>query len=123
MDFILKAPNGFSLLRRYLRDDRYQFVEEIFQKNEEGEYHYGVCVDGNWDWFSLGETFRSPLAGAMQALSGGCLYFLMDSSCLTGKDHGLGGNLAPLRELISNPEVLEKVGPDDNPVVAKFYLD
>lgn len=123
MDYILAAPGGFSLLRRYLRGDRYQFVEEIFQKNEESEYHYGVCVDGAWDWFSLGETFTSPFAGTMQVLSGRCLYFLLDSTSLSGKDHGLGGSLAPLRALISNPEVLEKVTPDDNPVVAKIYLD
>ena len=123
MDYVLNAPNGFSLVRRYVRDDRYQFVEEIFQKKEESECHYGICVDGTWGWFSLGETFSSPLAGTMQVLSGRCLYFLMDSASLSGKDHGLGGNLAPLRELISNPEVLDQVTPDDNPVVAKIFLD
>ena len=58
----------------------------------------------------------------MQVLSDQCLYFLLDADALSGKDHGLGGNLAPLRALISNPEILEKVTPDDNPVVAKVYL-
>lgn len=123
MDFILAAPSGFSLVRRYQRNDRFQFLEEVFQKKEEGvDYHYGMCSGGAWSWFYLGKAGESPFAGSMQVLSDQCLYFLLDADALSGKDHGLGGNLAPLRALISNPEILEKVTPDDNPVVAKVYL-
>jgi len=123
MESLLSAPNGFSLVRRYQRNERYQFVEEVFQKKEDGvEYHYGICTDGVWDWFSLGKAGVSPFAGSMQVISGQCLYFLLDPDALSGKDHGLGGVLEPFRVLIANPEVLDKVTPDDNPVVAKLYL-
>lgn len=123
MESLLSDPSGFSLLRRYQRNERFQFVEEVYQKKEEGvDYHYGMHVDGAWRWFSLGKSGESPFAGTMQVLAGQCLYFLLDSAILTEKDHGIGGNLAPLRALISNPEVLEKVTADDNPVVAKMYL-
>ena len=122
MEDLMATPNGFSLLRRYQRNERYQVVEEIFQKKESVDFHYGLWHDGAWDWFSLGKSGESPFAGSIQVLSDQCLYFLLDPAVLSGKDYGMGGNLAPLRALISNPEVLEKVTPDDNPVVAKFYL-
>jgi len=123
MDFLLSAANGFSLVRRYQRNERYRFVEEVFQKKESVvEYHYGIHSDGVWNWFSLGKTGESPFAGTMQVLSGHCLYFLLDPSSLSAKDHGLGGDLASLREMIVNPDVLEKVSADDNPLVAKVIL-
>ncbi|MBP5626303.1 MAG: 6-bladed beta-propeller [Bacteroidales bacterium] len=123
MNTLMSTPSGFSLLRRYQRNERYQFVEEIYQKKDEGvDFHYGICVDGTWNWFALGKAGVSPFAGTMQVISDQCLYFLLDPDVLSGKDHGLGGNLVPLRSLISNPEILEKVTPDDNPVVAKLYL-
>ena len=123
MKSLLSAPGGFSLLRRYQRNERYQVVEEICQKKDESvDFHYGICVDGIWNWFALGKAGVSPFAGTMQVISDQCLYFLLDPDILSGKDNGLGGNLVPLRSLISNPEVLDKVTPDDNPVVAKLYL-
>jgi len=121
-DLIMKAPNGFSLVRRYARNDRYQFLESILQRNEQTEIHYGFSLDGVWSWFSLGDTGKSPFAGSMQVLDGNCLYFLLNADALSADDHGFGGNLAPLRELVANPEVLARVTTDDNPVVAKIFL-
>lgn len=121
-DLIMKAPNGFSLVRRYARNDRYQFLESILQRNEQTEIHYGFSLDGVWNWFSLGDTGKSPFAGSMQVLDGNCLYFLLNTEALASKDNGLGGNLEPLRALIANPEVLDRVTADDNPVVAKIFL-
>ncbi len=122
MESILKSPVGFSLVRRYLRDERFQFVEETFQRGESVTFHYGYKSDGSWKWFSFGKGVDNPFSGMMQDLYGHCLYFLLNSDALTGKDHGLGGELAPLRALIANPEVLDRVTPDDNPVVARLYL-
>lgn len=119
---IMQSPIGFSLVRRYLKDDRYQFLEEFCQKGEEVTFHYGFESDGTWKWFSFGKGVDNPFSGMMQDLYGNSLYFLMNSEVLAGKDHGMGGDLAQLRALVSNPEVLDRVTPDDNPVVARLYL-
>jgi len=122
MESMLHAPNGFSLVRRYLRDEHYQFVEQVFQKDESMGFYYGVESDGEWRWFSLGKALESPFAGTMQVLSDQCLYFLLGADLLSDHAHSLGGSLASLKALISNPEVMERLTPDDNPVVAKMYL-
>jgi len=122
MEYILALPGGFALLRRYLRNDRYQFVDVVLNRDLSVEFCYGFNHGGDWKWFSLGNGDASPFADSQMDLDGNALYFLLRSDALAAEGHGLDGDLEPLRALISNPEVLEGIRPDDNPVVARIVL-
>lgn len=122
-EYMLSAPDGFGLLTLFRRSEACQLAQVAVQKDMNADTYYGICKeDGAWRWFSLGKSGESPWAGALRTIKGKDLYFLLDAGLLSGPDHGMGGQLAALRDKISNPEVLEQVRADDNPVVAKVHL-
>lgn len=120
--YMLAQPDGFMLIRRYMRDERHQFVETSLQKEPAIEAFYAFETDGRWQWFYPGPLDESPFAGSIKALRDGSLYCLLPADALTAEDNGMGGDLASLRALIVNPEALERISPDDNPVIAKIEL-
>jgi hypothetical protein len=130
-EYMLSASE-FAMVRRYLHGKDYQFLEVLVQKGRESglcyegraeaELCYGICAGDRWKWFSLGSLEDSAFAGSPRALDGSTLYFLLDPGRLSGGAGALAGPLAPLRAAISNPEALDSLKPDDNPVIAKVYL-
>ena len=121
-EYMMSLPEGFAIIQRYLHGGDYRFVEVFLQQEMDTEACYGICRDGQWDWFSLGELGGSPFAGSLRALDGKRLYCLLDAGLLAGPGHGLDGPLKALRDKIANPEVLETVRADDNPVIAELWL-
>lgn len=113
MEFLLERR--FALIQRYLTNDRYQFLEVFIQDNDKMDARYGIARDGEWDWFSMGKVGKSPLAGAFRSMDNRALYCLIDPS-------SFGEMSSSIISLVSNPDVIEHVSAEDNPVLAILVL-
>jgi len=122
-EYMMSAPEGFGLVTLYRKSEAYQLVLATIQKETDTDLCYGICPEGGaWRWFSLGKPGESAWAGSLRTLDGKCLYAILDPGLLDGPDHGTGGEFEALREKIVNPEVLDGIQPDDNPVIAVIHL-
>ena len=121
-EYMMSLPDGFAIIQRYLRGGDYQFVEAFIQQDMQTDACYGICRGREWTWFSLGKPGESPFAASLRLLDGDRLCCLLDAGLLCSADHGLGGPLAALGGKISNPEVLDGIQPEDNPVIAIIQL-
>ena len=119
----------FTLVQRYIRNEKYQIVETFTQDMGEVTADYGICKGGGeWKWFSLGMSDSSPFFNSLRQMDDDALYCLLDAGLLTAAVGQLSGSdaqdtcLKAFLPFISNPEVLQTVSAGDNPVTAKVYL-
>lgn len=113
MEFLLKRR--FALIQRYYTNDRYQFLEVFVQDKDKMEAKYGIARDGEWNWFYLGKVGTSPLAGSFRSIDNRALYCLIDPYLIRDIDSSFGA-------LISNPDIIEHISTNDNPVLAILVL-
>lgn len=113
MEFLL--ARRFALIQRYFTNGRYQFLEVFIQNQNKMDARYGIAQKGIWKWFSVGEIGGSPLAGSFRTMDNHALYCLLDPSSLGKMDRSF-------KPFITNPEVIESISSDDNPVLAIISL-
>lgn len=103
-------PGPYALIRRFMESEDAQMVEYTVQTADRQRFClYGFDGGHGWRWFRAG----APFAGSIRLLEGRQAYCLLEPIELVYLSEAL-------RARITNPEVLAKITPEDNYVIARI---